>query len=145
MTNIGNIILSAILAAFFWYPVAALIYAMDKRESEAMIAASLISAAIFFLVAMKLGNKQVFTLIASKVASSIHDAKEKVEFNREVKDANFYAQAEDEYDSGDIDRGLWSQALVNANGDESLRKVEYMKLRAKQLKRESSKSGERGG
>lgn len=29
---------------------------------------------------------------------------------------------------------LWSQALIKAKGDEKLRKVEYMKLRAKQLK-----------
>lgn len=135
MTNIGNIILSAILAILAWFPLTVLIYAIVRREVDAMVTAAAISAFIFYLVVVQLGNKRVFTLMASKVVSSIHDIRERVEFNREVKVANFYAQAEDEFDGGDIDRGLWSQALVNAGGDESLRKVEYMKLRAKQLKR----------
>jgi D-alanyl-D-alanine carboxypeptidase len=46
-----------------------------------------------------------------------------------------YAKAEEEYDSGKINKGLWSQALVKAKGDEKLRKIEYMKLRVKHLKR----------
>ena len=55
----------------------------------------------------------------------------------DLKLANFYAVAEEEYDGGMVDKGLWSQAIVEAKGDESLRKVEYMKLRVMQLKRES--------
>jgi len=45
----------------------------------------------------------------------------------------YYAQAEQEIDDGTYDRGLWAKALVEANGKEELRKIEYMKLRAKQL------------
>jgi hypothetical protein len=48
-------------------------------------------------------------------------------------DPRYYAQAEQEVDDGNFDKGLWSKALINANGKEELRKVEFMKLRAKQL------------
>ncbi|MNJ08971.1 hypothetical protein D3C77_31050 [compost metagenome] len=145
MANIGNIIISAILAILAWYPVGALIYSIDRRNDSAVIAASLISFVIFCFSVKKLHGKNIFTSAASKIIGSIHDAKDGAELNRELKNANFYAQAEDEHDRGEIDKGLWSQALVNARGDESLRKVEYMKLRAKQLKRESSRDGERAG
>lgn len=45
-----------------------------------------------------------------------------------------------EFESGKIDKGLWSQALVNAKGDEQIRKAEYMKLRVTQLKRQPRKT-----
>ena len=51
------------------------------------------------------------------------------------KDAKFYAIAEQEINDDVVNNGLWSQALVKAKGDENLRKVEYMKLRVKQLKK----------
>ena len=51
------------------------------------------------------------------------------------KDSEFYAIAEQEIKDDVINNGLWSQALVKAKGDENLRKVEYMKLRVKQLKK----------
>ncbi len=50
-------------------------------------------------------------------------------------DEDLYAIAEKEVNQKNTKQGLWSQALVNAKGDENLRKVEYMKLRVKQLKR----------
>ena len=50
-------------------------------------------------------------------------------------DPLYYAQAEQEIIDGTFDKGLWSKALVNAEGREELRKVEYMQLRAKQLKK----------
>ena len=50
-------------------------------------------------------------------------------------DSELYAIAENEIDEGVINRGLWSQALVAAEGNESKRKIEYMKLRVKQLKK----------
>ena len=48
--------------------------------------------------------------------------------------SEFYAVAEKEVDDNAVDGGLWSKALIEANGDESLRKIEYMKLRVQQLK-----------
>lgn len=46
----------------------------------------------------------------------------------------FFALAEEEVDQGRQNKGLWSKALIAANGNESLRKIEYMKLRVAQLK-----------
>ena len=51
------------------------------------------------------------------------------------KDAKFYALVEQEIKDDVINNGPWSQALVKAKGDENFRKIEYMKLRVKQLKK----------
>ncbi len=72
--------------------------------------------------------------IASDALGAIKDVKDNIESNIDSKEAEYFFKAEQEYENGEIDKGLWSQALVKAKGDENLRKVEYMKLRAKQLK-----------
>lgn len=41
--------------------------------------------------------------------------------------------AEKEVEANRQEQGLWSQALVDANGDEKQRKIKYMELRAKYL------------
>lgn len=46
-----------------------------------------------------------------------------------------YAQAEEEVESGQMDRDLWSKALVNSKGDEVRRKAEYIKLRSAELRK----------
>jgi hypothetical protein len=51
----------------------------------------------------------------------------------EINDDIFYAKAEEEVDKGTYDRGLWSKALIIANGNEGTRKIEYMKLRVNQF------------
>ena len=51
-------------------------------------------------------------------------------------DSHYYGQAEQEVTNKIIDEGLWAKALVNVKGNESLRKVEYIKLRAQQLQKE---------
>ena len=63
-------------------------------------------------------------------------------FNRSIDedDANIYAKVEEEIESGEIDRGMWSQALVMADGNEQRRKAEYMKLRVSKLKRQPQKT-----
>ncbi|WP_221901191.1 hypothetical protein, partial [Bathymodiolus platifrons methanotrophic gill symbiont] len=72
--------------------------------------------------------------IISAAIGAVRDIKEKIESNLEDKYKKFYVLVEDEYDNGEeIDKELWSQAFVNAKGYEKLRKVEYMKLRAKEL------------
>lgn len=74
--------------------------------------------------------------IASTV-SQINELKtevtERINQCDEITDDRFYAVAEEEVDQGKYDRGLWSKALIIANGDESRRKIEYMKLRVSQL------------
>jgi len=48
-------------------------------------------------------------------------------------DLKHYLQSEQEIQNGTVDEGLWTKALVNANGNEERRKAEYIKLRAEQL------------
>lgn len=49
-------------------------------------------------------------------------------------DEDFYQTALQEFDSGNADEGLLAKAWVNANGEESRKKIEYIKLRVSQLK-----------
>lgn len=53
-------------------------------------------------------------------------------------DNTCYAIAEQEADSGHVDSGLWSKALVNARGNEGQRKIEYIKLRAKEIHKQKT-------
>ena len=68
----------------------------------------------------------------AKIKSTIEDISSLVD----SKDTGFFAIAEKEVNENNIDEGLWALALVKSKGDEKLRKVEYIKLRVKQLKKE---------
>ena len=129
-----NFIKALILAAIPWYPIGWAIYEVTGEDGLALVVTSIISIVIFFIAINKLGSDESGSAMVSNVFGTIRDMKDGVEFNLEQKSADLYAQAEEEYDNGKIDKGLWSQALIKAKGEESLRKVEYMKLRAKQLK-----------
>lgn len=124
-----------IFAAIAWFPIFVTIYTITGRSNDpSLVVASIISVIIFFIVINKDSGGSGATL-ASAAIGKVKDIKDEIELNLEEKSADFYAQAEEEYDNGEIDKGLWSQALVKAKGDENLRKVEYMKLRVKQLKK----------
>ena len=73
--------------------------------------------------------------IVSDSLSKFQSTKDLITSNIDSQKAVLFAQAEQEVSDGDIDKDLWSQALVIAKGNENLRKVEYMKLRAKQIKK----------
>ena len=124
-----------ILGAIPWYPIGEAIYKVTGEDGLALVVTSIISIVIFFIAINKLGSDESGSTMVSNVFGAMRDMKDGVEFNLEQKSADLYAQAEEEYDNGKIDKGLWSQALIKAKGEESLRKVEYMKLRAKQLKK----------
>jgi len=49
----------------------------------------------------------------------------------------YYGQAEQEINDVTFNKGLWAKALTKANGNEDRRKAEYIKLRVKQLQKES--------
>ncbi len=77
--------------------------------------------------------------MASDALGALKDVKETIESNIDSKQAEFFLIAEQEYEDGEIDNGLWSQAIVKAKGDENLRKVEYMKLKSKTIKNKEVK------
>lgn len=78
------------------------------------------------------------TKLIANAASGIAETKDEIAARLEEVDADYYATSEREVNENRTDPELWSQALVKAKGNEALRKVEYMKLRVKQLKRASS-------
>jgi len=53
-----------------------------------------------------------------------------------LKDEDFYEKALNEYDSEDRLKGLWAKSFAEAQGNESLAKAIYLKLRAGQLSNE---------
>jgi len=63
----------------------------------------------------------------------IAEQRRKIQEQQNEPDLQYYAQAEQEVDDGTFDKGFWSKALINVNGKEELRKIEYMKIRARQL------------
>lgn len=114
-----------------------LAYGFNMREPTLTIIA-IVSAISSFFISIRIFKKgKSGTELASAVIGTVKDLKEDIETNIEIKQADFYALAEEEVENGEIDKGIWSQALIKAKGDEKLRKVEYMKLRAKQLKKQS--------
>ena len=107
----------------------------SMSDDNIMILASIAGFIAFGLCIDSIDTGVTGTSIASDAIGAVKDMKENIESNLDAKQADLYAKAEEEYDSGKINKGLWSQALVKAKGDEKLRKIEYMKLRVKHLKR----------
>jgi hypothetical protein len=105
-----------------------------QKLGEFLVWLVFVVSIIVFIISM---NKVKRGQSGVDMASDALDAVKSIQNNVDLKSANFYAIAEEEYENGEIDKGLWSQALVKANGNESLRKVEYMKLRVMQLKQKS--------
>lgn len=105
------------------------------RGDEITVFASIAGIIALTVSLFKITTGKSAATIASDTIGAVKDIRENIESSVEGKYAELYAKAEEEYDNGEIDKGLWSQALVKAKGDEKLRKVEYMKLRAKQLKK----------
>jgi len=125
-----------ILAAIPWYPIGWVISKVTETNGLLpVVVTSIISIVIFFIAIRKFGSDKSGVDMVSNVFGTITDMKDAVEFNLEQKSADLYAQTEEEYNNGKINKGLWSQALIKAKSVEHLRKVEYMKLRAKQLKK----------
>lgn len=75
------------------------------------------------------------TELIARTMSAYQDAKEEIASKVDGDSADLYGEAEREITENRVDPGVWSQAYVKANGQEALRKVEYIKLRVKQLKK----------
>lgn len=94
---------------------------------------STVFAILLGLIAMYISFKNLGGSLQGSIADSItyvNGISSLVDDN----DSKYFAIAEQEINDNNIDKGLWSQALVKSKGDENLRKVEYMKLRVRQIK-----------
>ena len=78
--------------------------------------------------------------ILKKTSSYVYEkstTKAREVVSKRAIDNQYYAVAEQEVNSGCVDAGLWSKALVDVNGDEGFRKVRYIETRAKQLQKDA--------
>ena len=150
MKFIKKLLASIIIATVAGYGVAIIGNEFLRMDSEdaGLIAASI--GIIVFLICIN--NFEVFKEAKELVNELMMKLKELIkklkgpmselvmklkEYIDDSDNADLYAIAEEEYDREETDKGLWSQALVKAKGDDNLRKVEYIKLRVRQLKKQA--------
>lgn len=129
------LIKSIIVAVVILFSAAFALDELTSASDTVQATLSIIAAALAFILTVygSKARKSALT-ITSSALGGIGDVRQAVESNIDSKQADLFYVAEQEYEGGEIDKGLWSQAIVKAKGDERLRKVEYMKLRVKQLK-----------
>jgi len=129
-----KLIISIAIGVAVWFGSASLVWEMSHNKPIAWIIGILFGVFAIVVSFKKFGGTSVKETIADGV-SYVKTTSEDISSLVDDKDAEFYALAEQEIKDDVINNGLWSQALVKAKGDENLRKIEYMKLRVKQLKK----------
>ena len=127
-------IISIVIGMAVLYVAGGLVYDTFRIEPLAWIIGIIFGILAFVISFKKLGGTSVKETIADGI-SYVKSVSENISSLVNDKDAKFYAIAEQEIKDNVIDNGLWSKALVKAKGDENLRKIEYIKLRVKQLKK----------
>ena len=134
MRLILGIIAFAAAGFMFWLGTVLSMVLMGHNDPEPIhFVIGIVTSLVTFSLIMK--SQPIVTGIISETASSIKSVGEDISSRMDSGKAEYLAVAEKEVDEGHVDSATWSQALVKAKGDESQRKVEYMKLRAKQLKK----------
>ncbi len=116
---------------------------------DGWILVAVISIIIFYFCYTKLfKNITTFKKLASTIVA---DSKEIINSKNILYGKNdlpksliqdeiqYYGQAEEEVESGNVDKNLWALAFVIVKGKEDERKVEYIKIRAKALQNINSK------
>lgn len=129
-----KIILSLIIGVVVWFGMGSLTHEITRSNELSWTIGILFGLVAIYISFKKIGGTSVKESIADGV-SYVKSTTEDISSLVDDKDSKFYAIAEKEIKDNIIDSGLWSQALVKAKGDENLRKVEYMKLRVKQIKK----------
>ena len=96
----------------------------------------MVGIVFFFTGLIGYGIWHLIAKSSPKVAKKIKEKANNI-ISGNTTNKSYYAIAEQEVDSQNVDSGLWAKALVNAKGNEEVRKAEYIKLRAKQLQKDS--------
>lgn len=129
-----KIIISLAIGVAVWFGMTSLTHTITRNIGLAWTFGIIFGLITFYISFKKLNGISVKESIADGIAY-IKSTAEDISSLVDDRDSKFYSISEKEIDEGIIDDGLWSQALVKAKGDENLRKIEYMKLRVKQLKK----------
>lgn len=115
-------------------------HSRSEEVLTTIAAFSLFAIPAFFVFYNKVFRKiKTFKSTAMDIVASSKDIihSKSISFPESDKSCSqYYGQAEDEINTGTMQKDLWALALVKAKGKEDLRKVEYIKLRVKQLQNE---------
>ena len=77
--------------------------------------------------------------VTPTVASNYSEQKPQLTLVASVTDEGLWAQALEEFESSSRRAGLWARVFAEANGDESLAKAGYLRLRVDELESEKQK------
>jgi hypothetical protein len=104
------------------------------REAEVLywIAGCTVLVIVFILLRKWLKSSP-WRVIPQAVRSAAK-MKDKMMFDLSDQDAEWFAAAEEELVSGNIDKATWARALVKAGGNEEKRRVDYILLRVKKMR-----------
>jgi len=128
-----KILLSFIIALVVHFAFSFLFYAIG---TGAELLWGGILGVLSFFISLYWVQKKNTQEITSNTVMAVKNVKGKIEnFIDDSNLSDLYAIAEEEFENGQIDKGLWSHALIKAKGEEKFRKIEYMKLRVKQLEK----------
>ena len=134
MKFVKKLLLSIIIAVAAVVGVAIIGELLNMSDTAEGSIASSIGIIVFFICIYKFKVFKAMKELKESMSGLIKKLKEYID---DSDNADLYAIAEEEYDREEVDKGLWSQALVKAKGDDNLRKVEYIKLRVRQLKKQA--------
>lgn len=136
-----KLLISLTLSFGAFFGVAIFLYDVLRFRNEWHLAwGSFAGLVMLFLCYKYILKGNSFTGTIATGISFLRDTKDAITSDIDQRDADFFAQAESEIEKEIINQGLWSQALVRAKGNEQLRKVEYMKLRVKEIRKVRAES-----
>jgi len=109
--------------------------AADHQQVETAygIAGLLVFLVVVVVLLRKCFKSRPWRLIPQAVRSAAI-MKDKMLFDLSDQDAEWFAGAEEELVSGNIDKATWARALVKAGGNEEKRRGDYILLRVKKLR-----------
>jgi hypothetical protein len=130
-------------------PLSAVGAAAERSHQARLAAENAPSAASYWITGMvtlavvalillrKLIQSRPWRAIPGAVRSTVK-MKDKMAFDLSDEDGEWFAAAEEEITSGNVEKATWSRALVKAGGNEDKRKAEYILLRVKKLRMANS-------
>ena len=130
-----KIFLAGFVTFFSVRGIAYLLEYNDERATIPTIILTIILTIIIIVISNKTTKGISTSEISNEVPPTIRSARDLLGLKMDDADTHLYAIAEQEINTDNVDDKLWSRALVKAKGVETMKKVEYMKLRVRQLKK----------
>lgn len=136
MNPILALVISGAIGFGIFFGTAELLWDIFRSKPLSWIAGVSVGLSAAWLIFHRLYDKSNARAVdvLSGAAQAVKRSKDQILKGSSESDSDLYAIADSELNSGNMDKGAWAIALVNADGNEEKRKSEYLKLRVKQLK-----------